>query len=58
MVLFIKTNKDLIMDITDYMIIKFIIICALSLLWGLYCGFTGRPLSLEPRDTKDSEGRD
>jgi len=46
------------MDITDYMIIKFIVICALSLLWGLYCGFTGRPLSLEPRDTKDSEGRD
>lgn len=35
-------------DYIDFLIAKLIAFAIAAFGWGLYCGFTGRPLELEP----------
>lgn len=36
------------MTFEDFLIAKLIVLGVGALIWGLYCGFTGRPLWREP----------
>lgn len=38
------------MEFSDYLIAKLIVLAVAAFIWGVYCGFTGRPLWREPRD--------
>lgn len=41
-------------DYIDFLIAKFIVIVVAAFFWGIYCGFTGRPLWPEHHDRTDS----
>lgn len=45
------------MDFVDYLWLKFGVLVALAFVWGLYCGFTGRPLGEERRDNQTEADR-
>ena len=38
------------MDYTDWMLLKLIGMFCLAVVWGFFCGFTGRPLQPEQSD--------
>jgi hypothetical protein len=42
------------MDYVEFLIWKAIVLTIAAFIWGLYCGVTGRPLSMAPRDTQQS----
>jgi hypothetical protein len=44
--------------LTDYMLIKGGLVLLGALIWGIYCGFTGRPLGMEPPDIQTAEQPD
>lgn len=43
------------MEFTDYMIWKAVVLGVLAFAWGLYRGFNGQPLGLEPHDKPTDE---
>jgi hypothetical protein len=46
------------MEISEFMIWKALVMVALAFIWGIYCGFTGRPLGREPRDSPTDAQKD
>ena len=45
------------MEFTDYMIWKAIALVAAAVVWGIYCGFTGRSLQPGRREADTAEAR-
>ena len=41
------------MDFTAYVVIKAVVLIVAAFIWGLYCGFTGRPLWTERHDSAE-----
>jgi hypothetical protein len=46
------------MEFTDWLIWKAVALVVAAFFWGIYCGLTGRPLSLEPNEEEAAESQD